>query len=45
MGQSGEVCGGESGVIDISAKSAKENLTDAEKHEIRRLIASFEAEA
>jgi hypothetical protein len=32
-------------LIDIYAKSAKENLTDAEKHEIRRLIASFEAQA
>jgi hypothetical protein len=32
-------------LIDIYAKSAKEDLTDAEKHEIRRLIASFEAEA
>ena len=32
-------------LIDIYAKSAKEDLTDAEKHEIRRLIASFEAQA
>ena len=27
------------------AKSAKEDLADAETHEIRRLIASFEAQA
>ena len=32
-------------LLDVYAKSAKEDLTDAEKQEIRRLIASFEAEA
>jgi hypothetical protein len=32
-------------LIDIYAKGAKEDLTDAEKHEIRRLIASFEPQA
>jgi len=32
-------------LIDIYAKSAKENLTDAEKHQIRRLVAALEAEA
>jgi hypothetical protein len=29
----------------IYAKSAKEDLNDAEKHEIRRLVAALEAEA
>jgi len=32
-------------LIDIYAKSAKENLTDGEKHEIRRIIAALEATA
>jgi hypothetical protein len=32
-------------LIDIYAKSAKEDLTDAEKREIRRLVVSLEAEA
>jgi hypothetical protein len=32
-------------LIDIYAKSAKENLTDAEKREIRRLVAALEGEA
>lgn len=31
-------------LLDIYAKSAKENLTDAEKREIRNLIAAIEAE-
>jgi len=31
-------------LLDVYAKSAKENLTDAEKHEIRKLIAAIEAE-
>ena len=32
-------------LLDIYAKSAKENLTGAEKRDIRRLIAAIEAEA
>jgi len=32
-------------LLDVFAKSAKEDLTDAEKHEIRRLIAAIEAQA
>ena len=32
-------------LIDIYAKSAKENLTDAEKREVRKLIAALEAAA
>ncbi len=31
-------------LLDVYAKSAKENLTDAEKREIRKLIAALEAE-
>jgi hypothetical protein len=31
-------------LLDVYAKSAKENLTDAEKREIRNLIAALEAE-
>jgi hypothetical protein len=31
-------------LLDVYAKSAKENLSDAEKREIRRLIAAIEAE-
>lgn len=31
-------------LLDVYAKSAKENLTDAEKHEIRKLVAAIEAE-
>lgn len=31
-------------LLDIYAKSAKENLSNAEKHEIRKLIAAIEAE-
>jgi hypothetical protein len=31
-------------LLDVYAKSAKEDLTDAEKHEIRKLIAAIEAE-
>jgi mRNA-degrading endonuclease RelE of RelBE toxin-antitoxin system len=31
-------------LIDVYAKSAKEDLTDAEKREIRRLVAALEAE-
>jgi hypothetical protein len=30
--------------VDIYAKSEKEDLTDAEKHEIRKLVAALEAE-
>ena len=32
-------------LLDVFAKSAKEDLTDAEKHEIRRLVAAIEAQA
>jgi hypothetical protein len=32
-------------LLDVYAKSAKEDLTDAEKHEIRNLIAAIEAQA
>ena len=32
-------------LIDIYAKSDKEDLTDAEKHEIRTLVATLEADA
>ena len=32
-------------LIDIYAKSAKENLTNAEKREVRKLIAALEAAA
>ena len=32
-------------LLDIYAKSAKEDLTDADKHEIRRLITILSAEA
>ena len=32
-------------LIDIYAKSAKEDLTDAEKREVRNLVAALEAEA
>jgi hypothetical protein len=31
-------------LLDVYAKSAKEDLTDAEKREIRNLIAALEAE-
>ena len=31
-------------LMDVYAKSAKENLTNAEKQEIRRLVAAIEAE-
>ncbi len=31
-------------LLDIYAKSAKENLTDADKYEIRKLVAAIEAE-
>jgi hypothetical protein len=31
-------------LLDVYAKSAKEDLTDAEKREIRKLIAAIEAE-
>ena len=36
--------GGALYLLDIYAKSAKENLTDAEKREIRNLIAAIEDE-
>jgi hypothetical protein len=32
-------------LLDVYAKSAKEDLSDAEKHEIRKLIAAIEAQA
>jgi hypothetical protein len=32
-------------LLDVYAKSAKEDLSDAEKHEIRKRIAAIEAEA
>jgi hypothetical protein len=32
-------------LIDIYAKSEKEDLTDAERHEIRKLVAALEAQA
>jgi hypothetical protein len=32
-------------LLDVYAKSAKEDLTDAEKHEIRKLVAAIEAQA
>ncbi len=32
-------------LLDVYAKSAKEDLTDAEKREIRKLIAAIEAES
>ena len=31
-------------LLDVYAKSGKENLSDGEKHEIRKLIAAIEAE-
>ena len=31
-------------LLDVYAKSAKEDLTDAEKHEIRKIVAALEAE-
>jgi hypothetical protein len=31
-------------LLDVYAKSAKEDLTDAEKHQIRKLVAAIEAE-
>ena len=31
-------------LLDVYAKSAKEDLTDAEKHEVRKLVAAIEAE-
>ena len=31
-------------LLDVYAKSEKENLSDAEKHEIRKIIAAIEAE-
>ena len=32
-------------LIDVYAKSEKEDLTDAEKHEVRKLVAALEAAA
>jgi hypothetical protein len=32
-------------LLDVYAKSAKENLTDAEKQEVRKLVAAIEAQA
>jgi mRNA-degrading endonuclease RelE of RelBE toxin-antitoxin system len=32
-------------LLDVYAKSVKEDLTDAEKHEIRKLVAAIEAQA
>jgi hypothetical protein len=32
-------------LLDVYAKSAKEDLIDAEKHEIRKLVAAIEAQA
>lgn len=32
-------------LIDIDAKSRKEDLTDAEKHEVRRLVAFVRGQA
>jgi hypothetical protein len=32
-------------LLDVYAKSTKENLTDAEKREIRKLVAAIEAQA
>jgi hypothetical protein len=32
-------------LLDVYAKSAKEDLTDAEKHEIRKLVVTLEAQA
>jgi len=32
-------------LLDVYAKSAKEDLTDAEKREIRKLVAAIDAEA
>jgi hypothetical protein len=32
-------------LLDVYAKSAKEDLTDAEKQEIRRLVGAIEAQA
>jgi len=31
-------------LLDVYTKSAKEDLTDAEKHEVRKLVAAIEAE-
>jgi hypothetical protein len=31
-------------LIDVYAKSEKENLTDAENHEVRKLVATLEAQ-
>jgi hypothetical protein len=31
-------------LLDVYAKSAKEDLTDAEKHEVRKLVAAIEGE-
>jgi hypothetical protein len=31
-------------LLDVYAKSATEDLTDAEKHEVRKLVAAIEAE-
>lgn len=31
-------------LLDVYAKSGKEDLTDAERHEIRKLVAALEAE-
>jgi hypothetical protein len=32
-------------LLDVYAKSAKEDLTDAEKQEVRKLVAAIEAQA
>lgn len=32
-------------LLDVYAKSAKEDLTDAERHEIRKLVAALDAQA
>jgi hypothetical protein len=32
-------------LLDVHAKSAKEDLNDAEKHAIRNLVAAIEAES
>jgi hypothetical protein len=32
-------------LLDVYAKSAKENLTDAERHEIRKLVTALDAQA
>jgi len=32
-------------LLDVYAKSAKEDLTDAERHEIRKLVTALDAQA